>query len=331
MRVQDVQNKLMDEPARLAALDRCQILDTAPEAAFDKITSLVQTVMNVPISIVSLVAKDRQWLKSMTGPVAANMPRTISFCTHTIERREPMVIADAAEDKRFASNPVVLGPPFIRSYLGIPLSSPDGYNLGALCALDTKPRSFDATQIQIMTSFAALVMDELELRLIAKSDFLTGALTRRAFGAALNGAWAAFQDGGRESALIIFDIDHFKRINDERGHAAGDLVLSSVAQFVRETMPPEAELGRLGGEEFAVLLPDMDRQTARSLTEALRSGLAAYAIPGMSARPVTASFGVATTVPSLASVADWIARADLLMYEAKQSGRNRCRFDMSVD
>jgi GAF domain-containing protein len=160
-------NKLRDEPARQAALDRYGVLDTQPEAQFDKITSLVGTVIGVPMAAVTLISGNRQWLKSRQGIGVSETPRDVSFCTHTIKAREPMVVPDAAIHPLFADNPLVTGPPFIRSYLGIPLSSPDGYNIGALCALDTKPRQFDVSQIQIMTDLAALVMDEMELRMIA--------------------------------------------------------------------------------------------------------------------------------------------------------------------
>lgn len=324
-----MQNKLTDEPARLAALDRYQILDTAPEIAFDKITTLVQTVLNIGFSAVTLIAHDRQWLKSAASPIpmAPSGPRSASFCTHTIQRHEPMIVPDTLEDSRFVDNPVVIAPPHIRSYIGVPLTSPDGYNVGALCAFDTHPRSFDATQVQILTNFASLVVDELELRLIAKKDFLTGALTRRAFDAALERTFKAFSEQGIQSSVILFDIDHFKRINDELGHAAGDSVLTGVAQFVAEMIPPHAAFGRLGGEEFAILLPNTDGADALAFAESLRRGLTQRRMPGLTERPVTASFGIAATVAGIASPEDWVARADLLMYEAKQSGRNRCRLD----
>jgi hypothetical protein len=150
-----IDTKLADEAARLAALRRYEILDTLPEAPFDRITGLVKAVFEVPIALVSLIDADRQWLKSCVGMDVSETPREISFCTHTIQRREPMVIANATEDPRFANNPLVTGPPYIASYLGAPLETPDGYNVGSLCAIDTKPRTFSATQIEVMKSFAA--------------------------------------------------------------------------------------------------------------------------------------------------------------------------------
>jgi GAF domain-containing protein len=201
-----VVDKLQDELGRLAALDRYSILDTQPEAQFDKITALVRSVMNVPMAAVTLISTDRQWLKSRQGIAVCETARDVSFCTHTIQTREPLVVPDATVHPLFADNPLVLETPFIRSYLGVPLCSPDGYNIGALCAMDTQPRPFDASQILIMTNLAALVMDEMELRLIAQADSLTGALTRRAFIAELDRAWARFARQNEPAAVLLVDM-----------------------------------------------------------------------------------------------------------------------------
>lgn len=319
-----MQDKLLDEAGRLAALNRYAILNTAPEAPFDKITALVRAVLGVPIAAVTLITRDRQWLKSCVGLPGREMPREVSFCTHTIQKREPMIIRDAAKDPIFANNPLVTGELHIRSYLGIPLSTPDGYNLGALCALDTKPREFDAIQVQIMTNFAALVMDEMELRLIAESDFLTGTLTRRAFVAELESAWRAWQEGGAPACVLLYDIDHFKRVNDRLGHEAGDHVLSGVAAAVAEAMPESAVFGRLGGEEFAVLLPGYEEARAQAVAELLRETISGLTFEGLPDVAISASFGIAQTSNRAASAAAWLAQADAAMYVAKESGRNRC-------
>jgi GAF domain-containing protein len=173
--------KLSDEQGRLAALNRYEVLDTGPEKPFDKITGLVQNVMNVSIAAVSLVDVQRQWFKSIQGLEVAETPRNVAFCHHTIQRREPMVVTDASLDPRFSDNPPVTGEPYIRAYTGVPSETPDGCNLGSLCAIDYRPRQFDAQQVAILTSFAKLVVDELELRQVASTDGLTGAPTRRGF------------------------------------------------------------------------------------------------------------------------------------------------------
>ena len=164
-----------DEPARLAALSRLEVVDTAPEEPFDNVVALVRAVLGVPIAAVSLIAEDRQWFKSRAGFEATETPRETSFCTHTILTHEPLVIEDARLDARFCANPSVLGDPFVRSYAGIPLCTPDGYNVGALCAVDTRVRRYSESDLAMLRNFAGIVMNELELRRIAGRDQLTGA------------------------------------------------------------------------------------------------------------------------------------------------------------
>src|SRR5262245_4731196 len=116
-------DKLRDEAARLAALARYDVLDTAAEGAFDKITELVRTVLDVPMSAVSLIDTDRQWFKSHPGIDATQTPREIAFCDHAIRDRVPFVVSDASQDERFRENPLVTGSPDIASYLGVPLET----------------------------------------------------------------------------------------------------------------------------------------------------------------------------------------------------------------
>lgn len=131
-----------NERERLAALRRYVVLDTPPEAAFERITRLASRLLHVPISLVSLVDESRQWFKSAFGLPLRQTSREVSFCAHAILNRDVTVVADATLDRRFLDNPLVTGDPRIRSYAGAPLTTPDGFNLGTLCAIDTVPRRF---------------------------------------------------------------------------------------------------------------------------------------------------------------------------------------------
>ncbi len=317
------EEKLTDEPARLAALKAYEVLDTAPEPAFDRITGLVKTILGVPIATVSLVTDDRQWFKSCVGLDINETARDISFCTHTIQARVPLNIPDARLDPRFAENPLVTGPPHIVSYLGIPLVTPDGYNIGSLCAIDTKPRNFDAGQISILENLAALVMGEMELRRIAQVDHLTGVATRRGFTLELERAISRYTRKKRSSALVVLDIDHFKLVNDTHGHPAGDLVLKGVGGKLRSLTRASDFVGRIGGEEFAVLLGDADLMQAVAAAERFRLALEAFVIEHNPPLRITASFGVATLEDDCATVETWFAKADQALYAAKRAGRNR--------
>lgn len=315
--------KLMDEPARLAALDRYEVLDTPREPSFDRITDLVRSILGVPISAVSLVDADRQWFKSLAGLDRSETARDIAFCDHAIRERAPMIVTDAREDARFRDNPLVTGDPNIRSYAGIPLETPDGYNIGSLCAIDTVPRQFDPGQIAILQNLAALVVEQLELRRIAERDHLTGSLSRRAFLNEMNRAIALFERHERPASLLLFDIDHFKRINDTHGHPAGDQVIRGIARLCTSLQRPSDSLGRLGGEEFGILLPETGEDDAARAAQRFCEAIAATEIPGTPPLRVTVSVGVAELRGDWPTGESWLAVADMALYEAKRSGRNR--------
>lgn len=318
-----IDSKLVDEPARMAALERYDILDTPREPSFDRITDLVRSILGVPISTVSLVDADRQWFKAASGLAVGETPRDVAFCNHTIRDRQPMVVTDAQQDARFRDNPLVRGDPNIRSYAGIPLETPDGYNIGSLCAIDTVPRQFDPSQIAILRNLAALVVEQLELRRIAERDHLTGALTRRAFLNEMNRAIGLFQRHQRPASLLLLDIDHFKRINDSYGHPAGDQVIRGIAGLCTSLQRPSDSFGRLGGEEFGILLPETGEEDAAKAAQRFCEAIAATEIPGSPPLRVTASFGVAELRHSWPTSDSWLAAADMALYEAKRSGRNR--------
>jgi diguanylate cyclase (GGDEF)-like protein len=164
----------------------------------------------------------------------------------------------------------------------------------------------------------------MELRLIARTDFLTGALTRRAFIAELDRAWARFARQNEPAAVLLLDIDHFKTINDTLGHATGDRVLAAVAGCCSENIRAGDAFGRIGGEEFAILLANATADEALRTAERFRSAIASLEIAESPAVQVTASIGVASLTTEVSSMDDWLARADAAMYEAKRGGRNRC-------
>jgi len=315
--------KLVDEPGRLAALKRYELLDTPKEAPFDRITDLVKTVLDVPIVTISLIDRDRQWMKSCVGLDVSETARDISFCTHTIKSRQPMHVPDATLDPRFKDNPFVTGPPHIGSYVGVPLATPDGYNLGSLCVIDLVPRTFSESQIAVLKSFAALVTDEFELRRLAQIDYLTGASTRRGFFLEMEKAISRFVRNQRPSSVVVFDIDHFKLVNDEYGHAAGDAVLRGLAERMASLLRTSDVLGRLGGEEFGILLMDATLEQAVKSAERFRRGLEEFVVDHDPPLKVTASFGVAELEAGLLLGERWLARADAGLYEAKRTGRNR--------
>ncbi|HCF4815058.1 TPA: GAF domain-containing protein, partial [Pseudomonas aeruginosa] len=163
-----------DELQRLAALHALHLLDTGSSEDLDNITRLCHSLFAVSGAYVSLIDADRQWVKSQSGPDMCAPSRELSFCDHTVSQRALMVVEDAALDPRFAANPLVVGPPYIRFYVGAPLLTPEGHAIGALCVTDTVARSFDAAQRKQLQQLAALAMSQMLLRrAIGRVDPLT--------------------------------------------------------------------------------------------------------------------------------------------------------------
>ena len=175
---------------------------------------------------------------------------------------------------------------------------------------------------------AELAQANAELARLAATDGLTGVANRRFFQEALAVETARARRYGGHPSLIMFDIDHFKAINDRHGHHAGDRVLVEVVRRVRDHLRASDYLARWGGEEFMILVTDCDQGTAMNLAERFRLLIAATPLDEIS--PVTASFGAATYDPA-ESDEDWLRRVDGALYAAKAAGRNRiCLGDRRV-
>jgi GAF domain-containing protein len=150
-----------DDAQRLKALHDLLILDTPPEERFDRIVAFAAQEFDVPTALVSLVDRNRQWFKSRVGMQACETPRDISFCGHALAEAQTLVIPDARDDARFADNPLVTGPPFIRFYAGAQLRVPGSAVLGTLCLIDSHPRQLDRTDLAILAGLRDLVVQEL--------------------------------------------------------------------------------------------------------------------------------------------------------------------------
>lgn len=152
-----------NESARLQALYQLNVLDTNPEACYDRLTRLTKHLFDVPIAVISLIDRDRQWFKSKQGLDVCETGRDVSFCGHTILSQDIFEITDALLDTRFADNPLVVGDPKIRFYAGAPLITQTGFAVGTLCIIDTKPRKLTTDERQALRDMADEVLSVLEL------------------------------------------------------------------------------------------------------------------------------------------------------------------------
>ena len=150
-----------DEDKRVEAVKGLGLLDTPAEERFDRLTRLAADAFRVPIALITLIDRDRQWFKSRQGLPASEIHRDLSFCAHALASRQPLIVPDTLHDPRFADNPMVTGAHRIRFYAGYPLRLEDGACVGTLCLLDARPRHFSARDTEMLRDLAELALQEL--------------------------------------------------------------------------------------------------------------------------------------------------------------------------
>ncbi|WP_045227100.1 diguanylate cyclase [Methyloterricola oryzae] len=181
---------------------------------------------------------------------------------------------------------------------------------------------------KVRRQVSKLAIAKRKLEVMAMTDPLTGIPNRRYAFSRLREEWAAWQRKERPLSVMILDLDHFKGINDNYGHQAGDRLLSHVAEIIRVNLRGADVVCRLGGEEFIVIAPGADEDVAHALAERLREAIESNPMDGDDvAKPITASIGVATAGTRVANPSDLVHLADLALYEAKLDGRNRTRLN----
>ncbi len=319
-----------NEAERLASLRSYEILDTLSEQAYDDIANLAARLTGCPMALVTLIDADRQWFKARVGFDLPQVGREVSFCAHTILGSELVEVPDLAADPRFADNPLVTGEAPARFYAGVPLINPEGFALGTLCVIGPRPRHFSGQERAALTALAQTAATTLELhralrrvRAMALTDALTGLANRPALLDALERCLARLRRYGEAFALMYFDLDGFKAVNDTLGHAAGDEVLREVARVLRDTARREDIAARIGGDEFALVLESPSTPHYAEVAERLRAALQA----AMQARgwAVTASAGAVRFLVAPDSADRALTLADQRMYAAKAAGKNQVR------
>jgi diguanylate cyclase (GGDEF)-like protein len=260
---------LEDTSIRLDALRALSLFNANPDERFDRLTRLARRIFNVPVAKVTLVAPEMVYTVSCAGEQPTAVPRELSFCSHAIQSDEIMIVPDTLDDGRFAESPFVVGDPHIRFYAGCPLVM-NGCRLGTLCLVDTVPRNMTQEDLILMKDLAATVEQELTALHMAIVDGLTGLVNRRGFEELAQNGLNVCTRMQRPAALLFFDLNGFKAVNDTFGHAEGDLALRNFANALKLTFRSTDIIGRLGGDEFAVLLLDSSPSDTRAAIKRLQ-------------------------------------------------------------
>ncbi len=308
-----------DEKKRLETLRALKILDSAPEERFDRLTRMAKRMFGVPISLVSLVDDNRQWFKSKEGLESDETSRDISFCGHAILGEEAFIVPDARTDERFKDNPLVVGEPNIRFYAGCPLRVSNGSKLGTLCLIDREPRELDEDDLQLLQDLATMAEQEIAAIQLATLDELTLISNRRGF---ITLAEHALQVSRRKNwpvTLLLFDLNKFKPINDNFGHAEGDRALISFANVMRKTFRDSDVFARVGGDEFAALLTDTDETAVTTVLERFADEIETINHVEKRGYDIRYSVGsVSFPAGSVVHIDSMMAEADARMYENKR-------------
>ena len=335
-----------------AALPGCSQTATLPkpEASsdqddFDRVVERLRQIIDdtSPAAAVpdGTQPSQRQVSASAITPAADGKPASATITILTLPAH---VVEDAAADPTFSANPLVTGEPGIRFYAGAPIRYL-GQRVGTLCVIDTEPRDLSPSLKQDLQDLAQWVESEIDsdlqsdaqrelisevdrLREMALVDPLTRTWNRNGIQEIYNRELAYATRDKSCVGCIVIDIDHFKSVNDTHGHDMGDAVLKRVADRIRLSVRPYDSIGRMGGEEFLVLLPQSSRAVVSMVAERIRSSVESTPIELSDGATLAVTISLGTTFfqgsselqPELKLL---FKTADVALYEAKKSGRNR--------
>lgn len=238
-----------NEAERLATLHSLNILDTPRSDRFDRYTRISAKIFDMPIAVISLVDRYRQWFKSTEGFDGEETPRSVSFCGHAILGDDIFEVRNARRDPRFRDNPLVIDRPNIRFYAGAPLEAPNGHKLGTLCIIDRVPRRLSDEEKTMLKNLADMVVGEI----VNYVDTETGLANRNAL---IVEAGKCFDKpiSDRNFSMLLFDINDVlaEYHNADSGKSPGDIF----AHLLRTHFPSARSIAYMGGNGFCILLEE---------------------------------------------------------------------------
>jgi diguanylate cyclase (GGDEF)-like protein len=333
---------LTEGQARLESLRRMLTLGAPAEHDYLRVSRLAQRLFNVPITYVSVLDGQNQYMMSPLGMTAMSIPYEQSMCRFVIEGKARIVCPDALLDERFVQAHAVVNPPGIRFYVAQPIRNAEGHVIGALCIADIRPREFSDEEQCLLEDLSYLLESTIALRYLSFShekalllagslglDVMTDALTsvfnRRGIIDMANHAYARCIHEHRSFSLALVDLDHFKAINDEFGHVIGDEALKEAAHRIQRAVRGGDIVGRWGGEEFLVVLPGSGPNVLQDVGNKLVQMVGGPFIVQDCKLSLSASVGLAGvgTAQDVFDEIAWLEAADQALFMAKERGRSQ--------
>lgn len=254
-----------NEKQRLQSLYLIDLIGKNGLARFDRLTRLAKQTFDVPIAVISLLDKDKQWLLSAVGTDVEETPRTVSFCAHAILEEGVFVIRDTLKDTRFCNNPYVKNQPGVRFYAGCPVRLPDGMIAGIICVVDTSPRFFSSDEVNALLDLASIVEDEFEQISFMMTDEVTGLLNKRGFLKRGEEQILTLSQKNLPFAMITFHLLNFMAINELLGNAEGENLIQKFSTILEQIAGEHCILAHVGNGVFYALLTKTDIFSADTL------------------------------------------------------------------
>lgn len=328
----------LTDPARLAALRASHLLDGATDDVLDRLARLATKLLHVPVALVSLVDDRGQHFPGLAGlggwaGAERGTPLTHSFCQYVVTSGKALIVEDASKHPYLNENQAY-GELGVVAYLGVPLQTATGEQIGSMCAIDTSPVQWTPDQVDTLEDLASAAMAEIELRSTvrallaaqerlqhqAERDALTGLYNRRGFSSHAKQHLALAARTKRPLCVLAMDLDSFKAINDTFGHDVGDEALVEVASLLSEVARDSDLVARLGGDEFTVLLANTAAEDAQAFIDRFRKLVDVANADHEREFTVSASIGIASWSPdSPTSMATLMRSADEALYADKRA------------
>jgi diguanylate cyclase (GGDEF)-like protein len=338
-----------NEADRIKWLNDLNIDFDVPITELRELCQIAADIAGAEVALISLVGEDEQKFAASIGLDDVGLAglrgtsRVVSFCAHAIMNPEQLVVEDATQDIRFADNPLVTDSPGMRAYAGTPLEPAPDVRVGTLCVIDRTPRTYDTATLKALRGIgnavtALLVAHRDQLRLsqalaqserqhlaaleMARMDGLTGLLNATAFREVFT---QETENPGRAIALVSIDVDQFKVVNDTYGHCFGDEYLETIANALKAATSADSQIGRLGGDEFGLILQDEDATPEKimQIIDQCRHEITTRTCKLDRVDLGRVSFGVTIDSDGAQSSETLFKQADIALYVAKENGRNQ--------